>query len=295
MVVSKRRKMNNPKVSIIVPCYNQAQYLEDALQSILGQTCANWECIIVNDGSPDETERIAQKWVEKDPRFVYLYKENGGLSSARNFGLIVAKGDYIQFLDCDDLIEVKKLEAQINHLEKNPDLNISVSGYRYFDCDRNNIRILGRNNFIHEVVFNRYDKDVKEVFNIQNPMVISAPLFRKKDIDMIGYFNEKLSGLEDWDFNFRCALHNFSFEHIGYSENTKTLIRLHNKSMMSDSKKINEQVLIFKEYITKTSLYLSYFGNKMSEVKVKRHSIKSIIKQFIPPIFLKAILLCKIK
>ena len=287
--------MNNPKVSIIVPCYNQVQYLPEALQSVLEQTYGNWECIIVNDGSPDYTAEVAEKWAKKDFRFIYLYKENGGLSSARNAGIAIAKGEYIQFLDCDDLIEVKKLEAQINHLEKNPDLNISVSGYRYFDCDRKNIRILGRNNFIHEVVFNRYDKDVKEVFNIQNPMVISAPLFRKKDIDMIGYFNEKLSGLEDWDFNFRCALHNFSFEHIGYSENTKTLIRLHNKSMMSDSKKINEQVLIFKEHITKTSLYLSYFGNKMIEAKVKRNSIKSIIKQFIPPIFLKAILLCKKK
>ena len=287
--------MNNPKVSIIVPCYNQAQYLSEALQSVLDQTYENWECIIVNDGSPDNTKEVAQEWVKKDSRFIYLYKENGGLSSARNAGIAIADGEFIQFLDCDDIIEEKKLEAQIKHLENNLDVNISVSGFRYFNYDKNNMRILGRNNFIHEVVFNRYDKDVKEVFNIQNPMVISAPLFRKRDIEVIGFFNERLNALEDWDFNFRCALNDFSFEHIGYSQNTKTLIRLHNNSMMSNSKEINKQVLIFREHITNTPLYLSYFGSTVGDVKVKRHSIRSFIKQFIPPIFLKAILLCKIR
>ena len=287
--------MNNPKVSIIVPCYNQAQYLSEALQSVLDQTYENWECIIVNDGSPDNTKEVAQEWVKKDSRFIYLYKENGGLSSARNAGIAIADGEFIQFLDCDDIIEEKKLEAQIKHLENNLDVNISVSGFRYFNYDKNNIRILGRNNFIHEVVFNRYDKDVKEVFNIQNPMVISAPLFRKRDIEVIGFFNERLNALEDWDFNFRCALNDFSFEHIGYSQNTKTLIRLHNNSMMSNSKEINKQVLIFREHITNTPLYLSYFGSTVSDVKVKRHAIRSFIKQFIPPILFKIILLCKIR
>ena len=82
-------------VSIIVPCYNQAQYLPETLQSVLDQTYTNWECIIVNDGSPDATEAVAQEWCEKDHRFIYLKKENGGLSSARNAGLKIAKGDYI--------------------------------------------------------------------------------------------------------------------------------------------------------------------------------------------------------
>ena len=74
------------KVSIIVPCYNQAQYLDDCLQSVLDQTYQDWECIIVNDGSPDNTAIIASVWTARDPRFKYIYKENGGLSSARNAG-----------------------------------------------------------------------------------------------------------------------------------------------------------------------------------------------------------------
>ncbi|WP_374360648.1 glycosyltransferase family 2 protein, partial [Cloacibacterium sp.] len=75
-----------PLISVVVPCYNQAQYLDECLQSVLNQTYQDWECIIVNDGSPDHTEEIAKNWVEKDTRFIYLSKENGGLSSARNAG-----------------------------------------------------------------------------------------------------------------------------------------------------------------------------------------------------------------
>ena len=287
MAISKNIIQRHNLVSIIVPCYNQAQYLNEALESVLNQTHKIWECIIINDGSPDNTADIAAEWIKKDSRFIYFYKENGGLSSARNLGLDVAKGDYIQFLDCDDLLEDKKLEVQINHLENNIDVGISVSGYRYFENDKNIQRILGRNNFLHEVVFCRNDSEIKEVFDLCNPMVISAPLFRKKIIEVVGNFDEGLSGLEDWDFNFRCALHNFSFEHIGYYERTKTLIRLHNKSMMSNTKKINEQVQLFKENICHNLLNSNYFGQRTSEVKIKRYPIKLFIKQFIPPIFLK--------
>lgn len=106
--------MEKPKISIIVPCYNQAQYLDECLQSVIDQTYQDWECIIVNDGSPDNTEEIAKKWIEKDSRFIYLYKENGGLSSARNEGLDKASGIWIQFLDCDDKIEKTKFKKSLN-------------------------------------------------------------------------------------------------------------------------------------------------------------------------------------
>lgn len=94
--------MNQPLISIIVPCYNQSQYLDECLQSVLDQTYPDWECIIVNDGSPDNTEEVARKWVEKDVRFKYFYKENGGLSSARNFGILKSEGVFVFFIDADD-------------------------------------------------------------------------------------------------------------------------------------------------------------------------------------------------
>lgn len=100
-------------ISVIVPCYNQAQYLDDCLQSVLDQTYQNWECIIVNDGSPDHTEEIALRWTARDGRFKYVKKQNGGLSSARNAGIEVANGEWLQFLDCDDKIMQEKF--QISH------------------------------------------------------------------------------------------------------------------------------------------------------------------------------------
>lgn len=125
---------NNVLVSIIVPCYNQAQFLDEALQSVLGQSYTNWECIIINDGSTDNTSALAKKWVDKDSRFKYIYKENGGLSSARNVGLDLAKGDYIQFLDSDDCIVKTKLEMSLQHLNlsKNKGLKVGISNFRMF-------------------------------------------------------------------------------------------------------------------------------------------------------------------
>jgi glycosyltransferase involved in cell wall biosynthesis len=123
-----------PKVSIIVPCYNQAHYLDAALQSVLDQTYANWECIIVNDGSLDDTAAVAAKWVAQDGRFIYLYKENGGLSSARNAGLEVAKGAYVQFLDSDDFLDNRKLELSLQHLnlDTNEGVKVVISNFRMF-------------------------------------------------------------------------------------------------------------------------------------------------------------------
>jgi len=116
-------------ISIIVPCYNQAQYLDECLESVLNQTYINWECIIVNDGSPDNTEEIALNWTQKDSRFKYIKKKNGGLSSARNAGLEIAQGKYIQFLDSDDKIAMQKFEKQLSILNKG--IDICVSDYAH--------------------------------------------------------------------------------------------------------------------------------------------------------------------
>jgi len=102
--------MSSLLVSIIIPCYNQESFLEETLQSVQNQTHANWECLLINDGSTDKTEEICKKWVEKDKRFQYFSSTNKGVSNARNIGLKAASGDFIQFLDGDDLLEEKKFE-----------------------------------------------------------------------------------------------------------------------------------------------------------------------------------------
>lgn len=131
------------KISVIVPCYNQAHYLDEALQSVLEQTYSNWECIVVNDGSTDHTGEIALAWCKKDDRFIYINKENGGLSSARNSGIERARGDYLQFLDSDDVLDTRKLELSLNELNQknNWDKNIVITNFRRFTENHNNSTI----------------------------------------------------------------------------------------------------------------------------------------------------------
>ncbi|MFL9831959.1 glycosyltransferase [Flavobacterium sp. ST-87] len=110
--------MMKPLVSIIIPCYNQGEFLDETLTSVLNQTYSNWECIMIDDGSTDNTALIAQSWIQKDTRYVYLKKKNGGVSSSRNLGIEKAKGDFIQFLDSDDLLANAKIMDSIQVIQK---------------------------------------------------------------------------------------------------------------------------------------------------------------------------------
>jgi glycosyltransferase involved in cell wall biosynthesis len=112
--------MKDIKVSIIIPCFNQAPFLTEAVHSVLAQSYSNWECIIINDGSTDNTEEVAKKLIQNDNRFIYRKQNNKGLPGARNSGLEICSGDFIQFLDADDALHPQKLEK---HLRA-----ISVSG-----------------------------------------------------------------------------------------------------------------------------------------------------------------------
>ena len=103
-----------PKVSIIVPVYNVEEYIERCLDSLVNQTLKDIEIIIVNDGSTDDSKEIIQKYLNKYKNIVYLEKENGGLSSARNYGIPYAKGEYIGFVDSDDYVEITMYEKMYN-------------------------------------------------------------------------------------------------------------------------------------------------------------------------------------
>lgn len=129
--------MSSNLVSIIIPCYNQGVFLDETLLSVYNQSYSNWECIIVDDGSTDNSEFIAKKWVNKDSRFQYYFKQNKGVSSARNFGLAHIKGNFIQFLDADDILHINKLELSLAFIEKNAESNIDIviSNFRMLSVD----------------------------------------------------------------------------------------------------------------------------------------------------------------
>ncbi|MDE6569554.1 MAG: glycosyltransferase [Alistipes sp.] len=101
---------NQPKISIIVPVYKVERYLPQCLDSILGQTFGDWECILVDDGSPDGCPQLCDEYAARDPRFRVIHRANGGLSAARNSGLREARGQYIGFVDSDDWIASQMFE-----------------------------------------------------------------------------------------------------------------------------------------------------------------------------------------
>lgn len=187
--------MTNPLASIIVPCYNQAQYLEEALQSLYAQTYTNWECIIVNDGSPDNTEEVVRKWEARDPRFTHVYKENGGVSSARNLGIQNAKSEFILTLDADDKYEAGFLEKAMDVLVNNPEIGMVSSWGRFFNKDKQ----------LH--VFKSTAQSVAD-FLFHNGVNNGSSLFRKACWEQVGGYDENPeNGYEDWEFYLRvCAL-----------------------------------------------------------------------------------------
>lgn len=177
--------LNKPTISVIIPCYNQAQYIECALQSVLSQSYDDWECIIVNDGSPDHTGEIAKHWIAKDPRFKYLEKNNGGLSSARNAGIEIALGEYILPLDADDYISDNYLLDCIKVIEKNKDIKIVYGKAIKFGVEQTEWK-LPDYSFLNLLEYN---------------MIYCSAIYRKSDWKNIGGYDTELkSGFEDWEF-----------------------------------------------------------------------------------------------
>lgn len=122
-------------ISIIVPIYNVENYLRQCLDSILNQTYQNFECLLINDGSPDNSADICREYVEKDSRFKYFEKENGGLSDARNYGIRQSKGSYLTFVDSDDWLENDALQQLYDALKKE-NADISIGRYNCYDESR---------------------------------------------------------------------------------------------------------------------------------------------------------------
>lgn len=116
-----------PKVSIIVPCYNQEDYIRETLQSVLGQTYQNWECLVTDDGSQDSSATVIKSFAEKDDRIKYFYQENAGVSAARNNGLRHATGKYLLMLDGDDVLNPRGVEEAVKEFEKDPELLVVFS------------------------------------------------------------------------------------------------------------------------------------------------------------------------
>lgn len=196
-----------PRVSVIVPVYNGARTLREALQSVLGQTYDRYEIIAVNDGSSDDSMEVLESFGPKI-RVVSLDR-NGGQSAARNLGASMARGEYLAFLDQDDAWYAHKLERQVAILDGNPELGLSYTDVDEMDSE-GKYRVLG----VHAAYAMGHPKSSLVHILIGDLFILpSTVVCRKRWFDAVGGFDGSLSGYEDDDLWIRmwrvCRFHYF--------------------------------------------------------------------------------------
>lgn len=191
--------MDKNRVSIIVPVYNAEDYLARCLDSLLDQSMTSFEVILVDDGSTDSSPMICDRYSETDPRFRTIHKPNGGVSSARNAGLNLAKGEYIMFVDSDDALNEGALEAMVNGSEGE---DLIVGGFvEYLDqIPHRNVQPDSTRAYSSESLSDFFEDNIR-----RNCEMLDAPwakLFRRKALSDLR-FNEKLTYAEDKLFVFQ--------------------------------------------------------------------------------------------
>jgi glycosyltransferase involved in cell wall biosynthesis len=192
-----------PKVSVIIPTYNSAQYVGAAVDSVLAQTFTDYETIVVDDGSTDETREVLQRYAR---RITYIYQENRERSAARNAGINASSGKYIAFLDADDLWMPHKIERQVAVLDENPTVALCYCQASYIDPNGSPVQFLG--SWIYG------DRESKMVVADKSRELMlgnvvfgggSTPMVRRSLLEEVGLFDETLSYPEDWDLWIRLS------------------------------------------------------------------------------------------
>lgn len=181
---------HSPRVSIIMATWKRADIISYAIESIVAQTFKNWELLIVDDGSPDNTAEVAERWEKQDGRIRYIQcPRMGNIAAVSNVGIRAARGEFIAILDDDDAWhDVKKLEKQVAFLER---------GHEYVACGGGFIMTDGRGKELGKIMKPEHDEDIRKVALFANPIANSTALFRKSDTIV---YDENLSGFADWDF-----------------------------------------------------------------------------------------------
>jgi glycosyltransferase involved in cell wall biosynthesis len=256
---------HSPLVSIIIPSFNYGHYIPQTLSALLNQSYQNWEAIIVDDGSKDNTQKAVDGFITTDSRFKYFYKENGGLADARNYGITKAQGQYIQFLDADDLLSYHKLSIQTSFMEFNKDCHISYTIAKYFASENPDILYNNYNLCDEEWMQKASGNGVSllMLFINENLFPVNSALIRRDLFVIDGLtFNTEMKYLEDWEFWIRCVLKRFHFNYIP-DEQAFSLIRVHKESMSKNRLQMyNYEEKLFKK------LYIAIYNRDLAEKEI---------------------------
>ncbi|MDP3200384.1 MAG: glycosyltransferase [Algoriphagus sp.] len=186
--------MNSTHVSIICPCYNQSEFLVEAVDSVLWQDLQNWELIIINDGSTDNTLELATSYALQDSRIKVINQQNHGLSVSRNAGILASSGAWLHFLDADDKLLDNAFSTVLTYQNQDPKTDVIIASYSYFKGV----------SFFHSHFFDENVLGLESFFNSNIAPPVSF-FIKKSCQEQVGLFDESLKSCEDWDFWIRAA------------------------------------------------------------------------------------------
>ena len=274
--------MNNPLVSIIIPTFNRAHLIDETLNSVLAQRYTNWECIVVDDGSMDATDELMASYCLKDSRFKYYHRPSDkikGASSCRNIGLFKAIGDYVIFLDSDDLLIENCLENRIQRLKKYPNDFFLV--FPMFIEDHNKkrmrVKIPEVNDFLTEFLSSKIHwQTMCTLWDIQ---------FLKQ----INGFNELYPRLNDPEIHIRALLEANGHYKVLYNDEPDSIYRIdvNAKNNIDFSLKYYESLILLIPDISKKLIekgktnhisflrgYLKEYMNNFFKLNTRKNNIK---------------------
>jgi glycosyltransferase involved in cell wall biosynthesis len=252
-------------VSVIVPAHNYGSYIGSALDSLIAQSFANWECIVVDDGSTDNTPEVVATYANRDARVRYVRQQNRKQAAARNNGIQHSVGKYFQFLDADDRIDTRKLELQVDYLERHAKVDIVYGDARFFASENPS-----------ELLYSMWGHDKPWQPGISgcgrevllpllqlNSIMVNAALTRRSTVDRIGLFDEELPPVEDWDWWLRCAEAGACFRFLD-TEGTLALVRSHSSSSSKSRVQFHASVLRMRKKL----------AARLTDVEARRKNAK---------------------
>lgn len=276
-------------ISIIVPVYKVEKYLCECIDSILAQTYENFELILVDDGSPDNSGKICDEYAEKDKRIKVIHKENGGVSSARNVGLDNVKGEYITFIDSDDFVEKQYLELMYNRIiETNSDM-----------CFCRCYRLLNGNKIVdvvekfpkNTIISNEDNKNKQFIdfldlfFSLKMASYSVRILYKRRIVDKL-YFNANIRIGEDFVYLLGALLKTTKICLIEdklycYRLNESSAVNTYKKGLLQNKLVLHDAVfeIIEKTYVSKKSLNI-YFCRRCFHLLWNELKYKSINKEY---------------
>ncbi len=273
--------MNN-KVSIIIPSYNYGRFLKETLTSLINQSYTNWEALIIDDGSIDDTETVVYPFIQNDRRILYFQQMNKGVSEARNLGLKYATGNFIQFLDADDLLSIHKLKHQIAYFSQHPEVDLCYTDNHYFE-DQNptiwypDLEMEGRV-WIPKLSGKGYHA-IQTLIN-NNIAVISSPLFRSSLLEKVEGFSEDVIQTEDWQFWFKCAFAGARF-HYYFHPDSYTLIRIHRNSASQNIQTMRCGEIKLRNWVNKQIQLTDLTENQKQELSRNNEEKKRQLYKYI--------------